>query len=219
MISFGSTQDATGSGATLTWSHTISGVDTALYVAINDLDNTLTGVTYAGVPLTQLKSTITLAQGHSSLWQLINPTLGANNIVATRSGSGQTTTGFSASYNGVGQVGQPDSQATNQNGGFGAITASTVVVRTGCWLVGMGCGYAQPGASPITSSRTDRKTATLGGGNVASLLLFDSNAAVGIGTQTAIITLTFGGIDPALGYVLVSLFPTDNSNPIFFAGD
>jgi hypothetical protein len=87
-IAFDAVTPATGA-STVTFSHTCgAGADRAIYVlVVENFNSVVTGVTYGGVALTQLGSwnfsnTVTL-----SVWRLINPASGANNVVVSQSAS------------------------------------------------------------------------------------------------------------------------------------
>jgi hypothetical protein len=124
----------TASGSSLTTALTTSGSNRILFVGARaDSAIAITGITYAGVALTLID---TVATNRQSLWYLINPTVGTNNIVVTPA----STTGIlmvASSYTGAKQSGVPDS---HNKGGLQAspITVSTTTVADNCWVVGIG---------------------------------------------------------------------------------
>lgn len=104
----------TSTGATdlvvssLTWSHTCSGTNRLLVVGVTINDGTsesVTGVTYNGVAMTSAGSVALSANGDEvSLWYLVNPASGANNVVATFSATMDVVIGESISFTNVHQA-------------------------------------------------------------------------------------------------------------------
>lgn len=82
VISFGNTSD-NGSQGTTSWAHNNNG--DLLLVGIHETANSVSGVTYNGVSMTQVGTTLTFAGAgrYLSLWRLINPAVGSNNIAIT----------------------------------------------------------------------------------------------------------------------------------------
>jgi len=76
---------APGTTPTLLWSHTCSGSNRLLVVAVAvQGNNPVTGVTYGGVALTQeLNLTGANANAQASLWRLVNPAAGTANIIVS----------------------------------------------------------------------------------------------------------------------------------------
>lgn len=79
-----------GAGVTsLTWSHTTSGLDRALIVGVSYFDAaavSITGVTYAGVAMTNIGGATDSSNSRAQLWKLSNPAVGANNVIVSFSG-------------------------------------------------------------------------------------------------------------------------------------
>ena len=91
-IAFDAASSATGVGvSSLTWAHTTSGADRLLIVGVSFDTGTVTGVTYAGVPMTSVGNTTTALKMH--MWRLIAPATGANNIVVSFSNTGDRVGG------------------------------------------------------------------------------------------------------------------------------
>ena len=89
--------DAGANQTTATVSHTCTGSDRILFVQAisNDDGDTVTGVTYNGVAMTKIGSSVGVPPAGSSsnflsMWYLIAPATGANNVVVTRSTSPAT---------------------------------------------------------------------------------------------------------------------------------
>lgn len=210
-IAFDTSDQTSGAGATLTRAYTITGINPCLWVGIADPDSTLTGVTYNGAAMSNINN-FAFGAVKFTLFVLNAPATGTHNIVATRSGSGSTFVLTAASYNGALQTGQPDSSNTGTDSGLSNLTVSTTVVNTGCWLIGFGGAEALTGAPGFISDKTDRQTGEFTGGNSHAYTLFDTNGAVGTGSQSATCTLTLGGVSPKIGMILASMAPI--SNPI-----
>lgn len=105
-----------GSAATTyTRSFTISGSDRYLLVSVVDVaGDTVTGVTYAGVSMTQLAKVAAATTRYTYMYGLANPTTGTNDIVASRSGT-ISVFGYGAiNLSGANQTTSPiDASATN----------------------------------------------------------------------------------------------------------
>lgn len=116
-IAFDATTGVTqGAAATLTWSHTCTGANLILFVAVST-NSGATAVTYNLVPMTQIDIT-TGGAIQTNLWYLVGPATGANNIVATLTGV-NASAGQACSYTGASQTGVPD------NHGVGGPTTTT----------------------------------------------------------------------------------------------
>lgn len=174
-------------GTSVTFSHTTTGSDRAILVAgyaapgVNDW----TGVTYNGVSLTQIKATLCPTDRYSYLYLLAGATVasGANNVVATRSATGDYIEAFAASYTGVNGSGQPDSSASDTGTSVTSKSVATTVVASDCWLVGF-CKLKN-GAVVSAGAST-----TLRGANTEGQSFMDSNGSVGTGAQSLAITWT-----------------------------
>lgn len=127
-------QSGNGS-STHTFSHTVTGSNTALFVFTNDPGNGITGVTYNGVAMSQMAlKNGTGIGGTNYIYGMVGPATGTNNVVVTRSGTTGRITSGSVSYNGVSQSGLPD--ATNTNNANDAITVTTVANNAAAVLLG-----------------------------------------------------------------------------------
>lgn len=107
-----------GSGATsYTRAFTIGGSDRYLTVGILDVaGDTVTGVTYAGVAMTQLGKINCATSRYIYIYGLANPASGTNDIIASRS-SGTSVFGFGAiNISGASQTTSPVDATATQNG-------------------------------------------------------------------------------------------------------
>ena len=138
----GTAQGAVNSGTTtLTVSHTCSGLNRILfaYVAYQGVDVTISGVTHAGNAMTAIYTNQTIAGALThALYYIVAPTVGAQNVVVTMSGStGQRLGMHVTSYVGAKQTGVPD--ASNFENSFSSVanrTMSVTTVADNSWIVG-----------------------------------------------------------------------------------
>ena len=138
VIAFDTSAQGSGSGATsINFNITIaSNSDRILIVAAGDLGgDTVTGVTHNSVPLTFINKS-TVASGDTvSLWYLVAPDTGTQNIVATRTSTTSTFKVNAVVYYGASQTGVPDSSNTNSGNGITTLTTSTTTIADNCWTV------------------------------------------------------------------------------------
>jgi uncharacterized repeat protein (TIGR01451 family) len=103
-----SANTGTGTGASLTWSHTVgsSGTNRILIVGVsirNSSSQTVGGVTYAGTGLTLVGQSTNSTNARVEIWRLLAPATGVNNIVVTLSAAARFV-GGAASFTGVSQT-------------------------------------------------------------------------------------------------------------------
>ena len=187
-------------GTTRTWSHTCTGSTLILVVSsynATGLDHT-TGVTYNGVAMTKINSIAGTPAIISavSMWYLVNPATGANNVVVTSSAS-DNQAGTSESFTGAAQSGQMDSNATGNNSQLsaGTFTLPTTVVASNCWLV---MGAIGDSATPTAGGGT-----TIRQSSGSGFATGDSNATVSTGSQS----LAFAGMGANARGVIASIVP------------
>jgi len=134
-------------GTSLTWSHTVTGSNPILHVAVfGDLvsgDATgvkITGVTYNAVAMTLVgkiaeENGVTPANDRwVYLFELVGPATGAHNVVVSASAS-IAIAGQSVSHTGAKQSGQPEASTTNSATGTSSITTSVTTIADGSWTV------------------------------------------------------------------------------------
>jgi len=197
-IAFDATsQSATGSATSLTWSHTCSGSDRVLVVGIltNNTTDILTGVTYNGVAMSLVDKQVMINNFWGYSYYLIAPDTGANNIVISFS-SASLIAGLAQSYTGVSQSGFPDSHTIGVTTGS-SINCTTTVVASNCWL----WVNARTSNTPGVGAGTTEREQVYGTGITA-----DSNGTVGTGAQTLVITNTTPGGTP-VGWMILSMAP------------
>lgn len=135
--------DAKSNGITQTVAHTCTGNNLILVVGfityrVAGTANSVTGVTYNGVLMTQA-GVLTRSGGTSEyqyLYYLVNPSTGTNNIVVSTSNTLDSFGMSSASYTGVNQIGQPDSYVTSPVTADTQVTTTTTTIADNCWLAG-----------------------------------------------------------------------------------
>ena len=185
---------AGGVGSGATWSHTCSGSNRLLIVAIGDVQALPTAVTYNGVAMTLI------VQNGSSLvvYYLLNPSTGTNTVSITTTDLNYR--GVSVSYTGVLQTSQPDSYSAINNYGTGGNVASgsTTVVAQGCWIIACGVAYYSA-PTGISAGLTTRQTGSYDStGSLCYINVQDSNGTVPTGaysitfTSTGTANYTFG---------------------------
>lgn len=126
----------------LTFSHTCTGSNRALFVAVwTNVNNTdkITGVTYNGVAMTRV-STATVSTTRAYLYALANPASGAHNIVISASDSLSDIYASSASYTGVNQTTPYNADATNTTAGATSLGVAVTTTIDQSWVLIMGGG-------------------------------------------------------------------------------
>lgn len=210
-----------GGSGTASYSHTCTGTNLALFVAIDDVNANVTGVTYNGVSMTLLNSVARTSTFGSTvyIYYLLSPATGSNTVSISKT-SGTAYTSIAASYTGVSQSGMPDSSNTGStiNDG-GPATVSTTVVASDCWLIGAGGEISGVGANPSTD-KTDRRISTFTSVVSYGLVWADSNATVGTGSQSITFSKGGGGTNYVTSGITVSIAPgvapVNNSNFLMF---
>lgn len=168
-IAHDTSSGTSGTGTSITWSHTCTGSNLILWVMANTSDvaaNSITGVTYNSVAMTLVAAQNTTQPLTTSLWYLINPATGTNSVVVSSSSS-RNLVGQAASYTGASQTGVPDASAGNAFASS-TITQSVTTVADNCWLVGAFVGNRATSAGTGTTIRQ---------GSGSSHVICDSNGA------------------------------------------
>jgi len=140
-IAYDNASDSTGSGSTLTFSHTVSGTNRILLVGVAVFDSNealrpVTSVTYNGVALTKIDDEDTGAGSseRAELWYLVAPATGANNVVITTTGSVTQIVGGAVSLTGVNQSSPVDAFASG-NGSSGTATLDLATTSPDTFIV------------------------------------------------------------------------------------
>jgi hypothetical protein len=137
-IEFDAISTGGNGGTSQTFSHTCSGTNRLLFVGgfNQEASSTITGVTYDGVALAEIDNS-SQTNNSVSLWYLIAPSTGANDVVITRSTSTNALLGVAVSYTGCLQSGVPDSDNTGGASSGSSLTIGTTTVEENCWIVGI----------------------------------------------------------------------------------
>ena len=192
--------DNTQSSSPYTHTHTASGSNRFVVVGIGYTasSQTITGVTYDGVAMTQRVSSAgdsASAYDHQ-FWTLKNPNTTANaNVTVTWTGGGNAFF-YIASYTGV--VGDYDT-STHGPSASSPLTLTLTTGQSNCWTIMM-CSDA--GSLPSAGAGTTNR-----GTDAATWLFGDSNAAVS-GSTSLQGTWTGGGGGAG---VMLSFSPTSAS--------
>jgi hypothetical protein len=146
-IAFDDDSSSEGTGSSVTWSHTCSGSDRALYVAAytfegSGANDTSVTATYNSVAMTK-RSTVADASVPQNqqfcVLRLVAPATGANNIVVTEDGPNDEIDCAAMSYTGVDQT-TPD-EGFQTNAGDGIDPSATVSSASGDVVAGFVTWY------------------------------------------------------------------------------
>lgn len=174
-------RDATSSGKTtgqtsVTVSHTCSGSDRLLLVGVADQGgDTVTGVTYNGVAMTQIAKKIRGAIEYGYVYALLAPATGTHNVVVSRSNSSFDLAAMCASYNDVQQggftTGDGFDKVTNNASSTQNATATITTLNAYAWTFLL---FSNGGQSAISagSGSYDLSVGQAGGA------IYDSNAPI-----------------------------------------
>lgn len=149
-------------GTSVTISHTTTGSNRILFVGGIVRTNSISGVTYNGSALTAIGSEVTGVNDKISLWYMVAPATGANNVVISQTGN-SVINGNAVSYTGASQTGQPDANADTAQATVANQNGTVTTVADNSWAV-MYAYDAQTGDSNAGSGTTKRGTST-GGAN------------------------------------------------------
>jgi hypothetical protein len=128
------TEEDSGAGSSpVTFSHTCAGNNRGLIVIANTggaTPGTVSGITYDGVAMT-LEPTNTDTQRRISIWSLIAPATGANDVVVSWTGSGPEMFLTASSYNNVDQTDMVEATATGTIGNDTSASLSVTSITDG----------------------------------------------------------------------------------------
>ncbi len=190
-----------GSTSSLSYSHTCTGANLALFVSVvtNNAINTISSVTYNSIGLTLLDSKLNVTAIVSTfLYGMIGPANGSNTVAITLSGNAAIQ-GCSASYTGVSQSGFPDNHTNNTASASTSVTTSLTVNTANSWLI-MSCSNTVNNTASAGTGTFLRQNEAVGGGNS----IFDSNGPVASGSQSLIAN---NGSSVSWGVAMASFAP------------
>lgn len=186
----------TGTGTSVSWSHTCTGSNRILIVgaAVGCLSDAITTTaTYNGVSMTSVGSRVLtnnqVNSGYVQMWSLIAPATGANTVQITASASVDAFSAGSTSFTGVDQTTPLGTPAT----AFGSSTTASVAVAgttSGNMIVDAACLGSAFSSSGQTRRWQRNTNTTTGAGNGAG----STAAAGGSVTMSEIGTADWWGI-------------------------
>lgn len=126
------TANGTNSGATITFSHTCTGLQLVLIccVIIDSSSGNVSKITYNGATFTKAVSELSGTNNkRTEIWYLINPSTGANNVIVTLTGSPSNLAyAGSVSFTGASQADNVINRTISKNvtgGANGSLTLNT----------------------------------------------------------------------------------------------
>jgi hypothetical protein len=205
------TNGGTDSGTSITFSHTCSGSDRFLVVAvIGDVGagaEDVTGCTYDGVAMTLAdKISDTLIARFGYVFYLVNPASGANNVVASCTGSHFLAAG-AASYTGVNQAGNPEviNKTFSNADADASLTTSITPLTADSWVVLGGLGFDGSGGAPSAGTGATRRTYESSFGLWA---IYDSNGPQPASSYSMTWSYGQGAGSADLGSIMLAIAPT-----------
>lgn len=155
-----STAHGGSTGTSVTWSHTVAaGSDRCLIVSLGTNGVTATGVTYAGVGMTKIGEQQEADTGHTvSMWSLVAPSTGANNVVASFS-EDRSYSFVATSWTGVHQATPTSSMSGNRQIGAPSTTPTVTIASAADEIVVDSVIWNQnalPATETVDASQTQR---------------------------------------------------------------
>lgn len=194
-----------GATGPLDFAHTNTGSDLLLLVGVQCQDDSITGVTYNSVALTQIRKKAAGGGSFVYMYGLRAPATGANTVSVAFTGS-KFMRAIAVSYTGfLGDL--PD--ASNDVAGTDTVTSQAITITTianNCWFAAM--VYAANVATAITASGGGTSVRT----EQANTMFMDSNGALtpaGLKSMTADFNANSSGERAIVG---VSVSPTAASS-------
>lgn len=152
-----------GPSSPVSWSHTCTGSDLVLIVAIAQFTGSaiLTGVTYNGVSMTAVANKLLPGSGgRVSVYRLFSPATGANTITVSFSGGDINTYTGAISLTGVSSTGQVSSTGSASSS---ALSTSNTPSADNGWIIDAGYLLSSIGNTlTVGGSQTDRVNISAG---------------------------------------------------------
>ena len=198
------TAPSTTAGTPHTFSHTCTGTDRVLYVFGHDTNTAgptiVTGVTYAGVAMTkvvELDANASFNDRAITMWRLVAPATGANNVVVSAAGANNLRFA-SSSYTGVDQTTPENGTDTSTGTSVATISTDITTSVADCWMLQF--SKDQNGNRTYTNSTGDNiRNNTDAGGH----MFCDTDASFSAGLNTITNTMT----STSLGALAVAIRP------------
>lgn len=184
-IARGATTTSSGSGTSLTFSHTNSGSDTFLAVGgfVQGSAITINSMTYAGDAMTAASGNlVTGVSGNNERIRAFYdtaPNSGANNVVITLSGSAGGVQGYAATYTGVGGLDAAGGTAACTSGTTCTLNLTTTAGAWGFMFYRNAFGNVTPTTNLVTAPFPE-----------SSLGAYDSGTGLAGGSTDFTVTVT-----------------------------
>ena len=189
------------SGTSRTFTHTCTGSNRLLFVQvlINTNSDLITGVTYAGTPMTLVTTHAPNVNRRIYLYRLVAPATGANNVVISASSS-TAIGGNAASYTGVAQSGTIIDVFTSLNDTTSPIDTTLTTTIDNVW-----CILLTTMDTTTAFSASTNATLRVSNSGYVDGRIFDSNAAV---TPAGSFTMTVtNGTMTTAGTIMAAFAP------------
>jgi len=182
--------------SSLTMNFNITGSNLILFVStFKQNSETITGVTWNGVPLTQVESAISYTTNNVQLWYLLAPAVGTHDLVTTASGSSGYIITYYTLYSGVKQTGQLDGSTRVTGNTPITATITTGTDNTWAFLTSVQGGSAGTNATLIAEG--DMRTYdNQGYGTIAPGTAFSMTVNLQPGNTGGVIMATFKDAAP-----------------------
>jgi hypothetical protein len=186
------------SSATTTGSHTCTGTDRYLHVAVfTNAAVTAMTASYNSVSMTQLSVVVDTDGNKNFVFYLANPASGSNTVSVTRTG-GSNMSIVAASYTGVDQTDPVEDSSTDTGVSSPAFTSTAVTTTADNWLIGT---FRDTDSRANASAELTRRVTT----GVVPEELWDSAGTVSTGSNTVSYTISPSG--RLQGHTLVAIKP------------
>jgi hypothetical protein len=186
----------------LSWNHQVSGIERLLVVGVsirNSPAQTVSSVTYNGIPLTPIGAQANGNQTRVELWYLLNPPTGNLSVNVTLApGNKVRMVGGSVSFTGVNQTTPLGSSNFNSGGGATASVSVTTTVNN-AWIMDTVASTSNLTMTPAPAGRTQHWNRH-SGGNPGSRV-YGGGSTFGPQSPPGVVTLQWTASNWAIGAV------------------
>jgi hypothetical protein len=183
-----SSVNSTESGITsLTFSHTVnSNTNGILIVVVSMVDpNRMSGVTYAGDAMTKVIERNDADYRNCSIWRLVAPDTGANDVVLSFSSSTRTVKAYAASFTGVDQTSPIGASNSNTSATSSAQTVAITTTRNNSVIISVDSVSGDVGVAPHGEGDGQTNIAAVMTGNAHGAgATYEFKTPAGADTQT-----------------------------------
>lgn len=174
------TPDGFAATSVLTFAHAVTGANTLILVGTTSgvASDTVTGITYSAVALSNGTSVVVPADRGTCLKYLKGAATGSNNVVVSVSVAGVAAIAFS--YTGALQTGGIDASTTNTGTLVSTLTTTITTVANNCWTF---MYAATDGNTTLTAGTGSTQRATTN-----TYYAYDSNGPVASGSNSMTVT-------------------------------